>query len=173
MKRFGLMGLVFIGFVAGIFYVYSCGGGSSSSAAGTGSMFLQADDGSGYVSFPDAAATTYVLRTTAPADYVSGGPGDVTYYAVFTGGDNCDVTIRLYSNQLSFGVNSGLILLPDAFTHSIPNVQILQSYLSNPSGTRTGFGDLTSITFSRLGADAGDTCTGEIRLYGILVEYPN
>ena len=32
MKRFGVMGLVFIGFVAGVFYVYSCGGGSKGDA---------------------------------------------------------------------------------------------------------------------------------------------
>jgi|GEM_PF-6251239 len=32
MKRFGMIGLLFVGFVAGMFYVYSCGGGGGSSA---------------------------------------------------------------------------------------------------------------------------------------------
>jgi len=33
MKRFGMIGLVFVGFVAGMFYVYACGGGGSSAFA--------------------------------------------------------------------------------------------------------------------------------------------
>jgi len=33
MKRFGTIGLVFVGFVAGLFYVYSCGGGGGGSSA--------------------------------------------------------------------------------------------------------------------------------------------
>jgi hypothetical protein len=177
MRRFGLMGLVFIGFVAGIFYVYSCGGGSSSSAAGTGSLFLQANDGSGYVSFPDAASTTYVLRTTAPADYVSGGPGDVTYSAVFLGGDNCNYRLNLYSSSLSFGTTGGLFIVPPAFTHPIPDIAtgapFFQSYLSSPSSTRTGFSDVSTFTFTRIGADVNDTCTGDLQFYGIMVEYPN
>jgi hypothetical protein len=32
MRKFGVIGLVFVGFVAGIIFVYSCGGGSSGSA---------------------------------------------------------------------------------------------------------------------------------------------
>lgn len=32
MRRFGMIGLLFVGFVAGTFYVYSCGGGSGSSS---------------------------------------------------------------------------------------------------------------------------------------------
>ena len=63
MGKFGIMGLVLIGFVAGIFFVYSCGGSGSSTAAAGG----DADTLGGFP--PDYFASVGQLESAMPGSY--------------------------------------------------------------------------------------------------------
>ena len=138
------------------------------------SFWLPAPYGSGLLgglALTDGVSSYYLWSFSAPSDYVSGGSSDVDYSIVFYGGDNCDFRYTSTRYGRSFGFTGNIFPIATIFTVSIPDIGA-GNYFTNLSSTRTGFNEINYVTFTRQGADAADTCTGDLFLLGLNVEYP-
>lgn len=128
---------------------------------------------------PDGVTTYLNFFLTAPDDYTTGGILVLPYWS---GCEGADVTVGFSTRGYFTGDNaSNIIFFPTLSTKSIPtasalNFTITQSLHTVANGFANGGGsNYNFLTFSigRPGADVGDTCTGDLRLWGVKIIYPN
>lgn len=178
MKRtsIAVLSIAFL-FVSIAVVLINCSGGGGgggvmfAAAAGPGQIFIPVPDSSGDIALPDGVSTNVKFNVGKPIDYAG---GTVTYGVVLSGCDGSDMRIYLEYKMRAIGSNSTLQIIAQPSTYSMPAKPDLTHYnIVYISDTVSNFnGDYLEIGFSRVGADANDTCTGAASVHGAIVEYP-
>ena len=117
-------------------------------------------------------ATSSTVSFGAPADYTSGGSNDVTIKAYISGCAGSDVSVSLSRRGYNLGSNGSLFLFPTFTTISIRSGALFTFFIEEVVINTTGFSDINEVTFQRSPTAAADTCTSDLFLRLITVDYP-
>lgn len=133
------------------------------------------DIGNSLVILPAGVETRKTVYIRKPGNYDDTMSTTVTMKPIISGCRGSNVRINVKSYSYNLGDNVFFYLPPVATdkTISIPPGGLLAgTYLATDSWTRSGMGDMLALTVYRIGDHAEDTCTTDIRLWGVDVIYP-
>jgi len=126
----------------------------------------------GRVTMPNGIATRIDFSTTDPRDFVYSGPDSMSYTVMFMGCEGTQVAYTLYRRHENIGVHPNIIIIP-AIDFVTPSVSGISSFtVTGVTKTFSLFADRKIFVFTRLGAHAQDTCSGDIEVTGLIIEYP-
>lgn len=129
-------------------------------------------NGSLKITLPDGVSTYLNVYLVAPADYVSGTSLVLPYWS---GCEGTDVRLGFTSRGYNTGDNANSITSPTVLTKSISNAAVNTFRISTSLHLiTTNISSSNFITFSvgREGADVLDTCTSNLKLWGVKIIYP-
>lgn len=120
------------------------------------------------VNLPDGASTAWAWNFVVPVSLGAATATVTAYWTCSSGADNLRVEFNYNSRVAGDDAGAGSETAVTETVASASTNLVLHTFSTNM--TLGAAGAMQRISFRRLGADGADTCTGELRLYGLLIK---
>lgn len=135
-----------------------------------GRIAVSVSDGTPTKTLADAVQSSAISDVfPTPSDYVS---GTVTIKALISGCGGSNVSVSISKGGVNAGSNSLIFIIPTFQTVSIPANGTFSFSVVEVTMTTTSLTDLNTISLTRSGANATDSCSTNLTVQGFIVEYP-